>query len=95
MPSVMMSVILQQDDNILMLSWSTISAWKQEIRQEIHVYSLFFIKYVAIVVYILSTFWGRILHQSVLLIGDFSHVILVCLCTLWHKQRWTMHCHFL
>lgn len=30
MPSVMMSVILQQDDNILMLSWSTIRAWRQE-----------------------------------------------------------------
>lgn len=31
-PSVMMSVILQQEDNILMLSWSTISAWQQKTR---------------------------------------------------------------
>lgn len=51
MPSVMMSVILQQDDNILMLSWSTISAWEQEIRQEIHIYGLFFIKYVAVLLF--------------------------------------------
>lgn len=36
MPSVMMSVILQQDDNILMLSWSTINAWQQMVRQWLH-----------------------------------------------------------
>lgn len=36
MPSVMMSVILQQDDNILMLSWSTISAWWQGITQSVY-----------------------------------------------------------
>lgn len=58
MPSVMMSVILQQDDNILMLSWSTISAWKQEIRQEIHIYSLFFMKYVAIMLFTLCLHFG-------------------------------------
>ena len=28
-PSVMMSVILQQEESILMLSWSTTSTWKQ------------------------------------------------------------------
>ena len=30
MPSVMMSVILQQEDSILMLNWSTTSTWKEE-----------------------------------------------------------------
>lgn len=29
-PSVMMSVILQQEDSILMLNWSTTSTWKEE-----------------------------------------------------------------
>lgn len=35
-PSVMMSVILQQEDSILMLNWSTTSTWKEESRSGLH-----------------------------------------------------------
>ncbi len=35
MPSVMISVILQQEDSILMLSWSTIKAYRKKQRAEI------------------------------------------------------------
>ncbi len=35
MPSVMISVILQQEDSILMLSWSTIKAYREKQRAEI------------------------------------------------------------